>query len=103
MIAATSFGTRQGPWIVGTTGLAAAGFYDLVRQPPHSRDPERDVMDVLDLAYRQVDAGAPFTPGQITTLRGDTVRLIPATSPRWRRRLRRFHGQAVRVLRIVPA
>jgi hypothetical protein len=103
MIAATSFGTRRGPWIVGTTGLAAAGFYDLVRQPPDSREPERDVMDVLDLAYRQIAADAPFAPGQITTLRGDIVRLIPATSPRWRGLLRCLYGRPVPVLRVETA
>ncbi|HEY3692835.1 MAG TPA: hypothetical protein VGL46_21545 [Pseudonocardiaceae bacterium] len=103
MIAATSFGTRRGPWIVGTTGLAAAGFYDLVRQPPDSRAPERDVMGVLDLACRQITAAAPFAPGQIAALRGDIVRLVPVTSPRWRRRLRRLYGRPVPVLRVETA
>jgi hypothetical protein len=103
MITVTSFGTHRRRWTVFTAGFAAAGFYDLVCQPRHSRQPESDVMDLLDLAYRQVEAAEPFARGQVTAVHGAIVRLVPVASPRWRRRLYRVHGHADRVLRVVPA
>ncbi|ONF73958.1 hypothetical protein [Amycolatopsis keratiniphila] len=98
----TSIGTQRGPWIVCTSGLAAAGFYDLVRRPRCSTAPEHDLADVVDLGVRQLDAAAPFEPGQVTVIRGEPVRLVPVTW-RWRWWIRwHLNSWPGPMLRVVP-
>lgn len=98
--------THRGPWIVGavmTVGADDAVGVDLVWQPVgRVLPPEWDVMDVTDLAARQLWS-APFTPGQVTEIRGEVVRLVPL-SWWWRRKVRFFLGiRPERMLRVVPA
>ncbi|MBN9743339.1 hypothetical protein DMP23_19895 [Amycolatopsis sp. A1MSW2902] len=61
--------THRGPWIVGPVvivGEDGRGGVDLVRQPARTvRSPEWDVMDLTDLAARQLWS-VPYTAGQVT-------------------------------------
>lgn len=88
---------------VVTVGDDGHGGVDLVRQPARTvRPPEWDVMDLTDLAARQLWS-VPYTAGQVTEIRGEVVRLAPLTWW-WRRKVRFLLGlRSKTMLRVVPA
>ncbi|MET9265273.1 hypothetical protein [Amycolatopsis sp. NPDC004079] len=97
--------SHRGPWIVCalvSPGSCGDGV-NLVRQPAWKRFPEQDLMDLADLAERQLGPrSAPFEAGQVTEIRGETVRFVALT---WWWRLKTrccLFIRPERMLRVVP-